>query len=77
VPSGKYEMATIVLRQCDSVPPAVVRRLAAAAHALNVALGDPRAAASKRKQAPTRKPAANAQRGASAATRRTPSSPRS
>ena len=40
-PGGKYEMATIVLRQGDSVSPAVVRRLTKEAVALNAALGIP------------------------------------
>jgi len=44
-PGGKYEMATIELREGDSVAPAVVRRLAKEAVALNAALGDPTDAA--------------------------------
>lgn len=40
-PGGKYEMATIELRQGDSVSAAVVRRLVKAAVALNRELGDP------------------------------------
>ncbi len=40
-PGGKYEMATIVLREGDSVSPAVVRRLTKEAVALNAALGNP------------------------------------
>lgn len=40
-PSGKYEMATIVLREGDSVAAATVRRLVKAAVALNKELGDP------------------------------------
>jgi hypothetical protein len=41
-PGGKYEMATIELREGDSVSPAVVRRLTKEAVALNEALGNPR-----------------------------------
>ena len=44
-PSGKYEMATVELRQGDCVKPAVARRLAKEARALNEELGDPREAA--------------------------------
>jgi hypothetical protein len=44
-PGGKYEMATIELREGDSVSPAVVRRLAKEAVALNAALGNPTDAA--------------------------------
>ena len=40
-PGGKYEMATIVLREDDGVPAAVVRRLVQAAVACNATLGDP------------------------------------
>ncbi|MDB6095324.1 MAG: hypothetical protein JWM32_2886 [Verrucomicrobia bacterium] len=40
-PGGKYEMATIELREGDTVKPAVARRLAAEAVALNRRLGDP------------------------------------
>lgn len=45
--SGKYEMATIEIREGDTLAPAVARRLAAAAAALNRQLGDPRQAAAK------------------------------
>ncbi|MCA9728732.1 MAG: DUF1801 domain-containing protein [Candidatus Eisenbacteria bacterium] len=41
-PSGKYEMATIELREGDSIPEAVARRLVERAVDLNVELGDPR-----------------------------------
>lgn len=44
-PGGKYEMATIELREGDSVSPAIVRRLTKKAVALNAALGDPTDAA--------------------------------
>lgn len=43
--SGKYEMATIELREGDTVKPDVARRLAEKARALNEELGDPRGAA--------------------------------
>lgn len=39
--SGKYEMATLELREGMSVPPARVRRLSREAVALNAAPGDP------------------------------------
>ena len=44
-PGGKYEMATIELREGDSVSPAVVRRLTKEAVALNASLGNPADAA--------------------------------
>jgi hypothetical protein len=40
-PGGKYEMATLVLRDGESIAPAIARRLAADAIALNERLGDP------------------------------------
>ena len=40
-PGGKYEMATIELREGDSVEPSIVRRLVKAAVGLNQELGDP------------------------------------
>jgi hypothetical protein len=40
-PGGKYEMATLELREEDSIAPATVRRLAKAAVALNKTLGNP------------------------------------
>lgn len=43
--SGKYEMATLELRNGVTVAPATIRRLAREAAALNQALGDPRNAA--------------------------------
>ena len=44
-PGGKYEMATIELREGDGVKPHTVRRLTKAAVDLNRELGDPRDAA--------------------------------
>ena len=44
-PGGKYEMATIELREGDRVSRAVVRRLTKEAVALNAALGNPTDAA--------------------------------
>ncbi|HEV8331601.1 MAG TPA: DUF1801 domain-containing protein [Steroidobacteraceae bacterium] len=43
--SGKYEMATVELREGMSVSAAIARRLAKAALELNKSLGDPRDAA--------------------------------
>jgi hypothetical protein len=40
-PGGKYEMASIELREGDSVSPAVARRLTKEAVELNEALGNP------------------------------------
>jgi hypothetical protein len=40
-PGGKYEMATVELRDGETITPATVQRLAAAATALNEQLGDP------------------------------------
>lgn len=40
-PGGKYEMATLELREGMSVSPAIVRRLTKEATALNKALGNP------------------------------------
>ncbi len=40
-PGGKYEMATLELRQGDHVEPGVARKLARQAIALNSELGDP------------------------------------
>ena len=40
-PGGKYEMATLELRDGDSITKAAVRRLAARAVELNQQLGDP------------------------------------
>jgi hypothetical protein len=48
-PGGKYEMATMALRAADRVSPAVVRRLARQAVALNRKLGDPTSEAGSRK----------------------------
>jgi hypothetical protein len=44
-PGGKYEMATIELREGDGVKPTVARRLAKAAVALNREIGNPTDAA--------------------------------
>ena len=44
-PGGKYEMATLELREDTAIDPAVARRLAKAAVALNRELGDPQLAA--------------------------------
>lgn len=40
-PGGKYEMATLVLQETDSVSASVVRRLTREAVSLNETLGDP------------------------------------
>jgi hypothetical protein len=40
-PGGKYEMATLELREGETIKPAVSTRLAREAVALNRALGDP------------------------------------
>lgn len=40
-PGGKYEMATLDLREGDTISLAIARRLAAKAAALNQKLGDP------------------------------------
>ncbi|HEV7337568.1 MAG TPA: DUF1801 domain-containing protein [Bosea sp. (in: a-proteobacteria)] len=40
-PGGKFELATMVLREGDSVDPAIATRLVQAAVALNRELGDP------------------------------------
>lgn len=40
-PGGKYEMASIVLREGESIKPATVRRLTADAVELNKTVGDP------------------------------------
>lgn len=44
-PGGKYEMATLELREGDAAEESTVRALAVAAVRLNVELGDPTAAA--------------------------------
>ena len=48
--SGKYEMATLELREGMTATPAMVRKLTKAAIALNKSLGDPRADAKSRKR---------------------------
>lgn len=40
-PGGKYEMATLELREGDTIPPKIVRKLIREAVALNQKLGDP------------------------------------
>ena len=40
-PGGKYEMATVELREGKTITPATVKRLTAAAAALNEQVGDP------------------------------------
>ena len=40
-PGGKYEMATLELREGETIAPATVRRLTREAVALNAKLGDP------------------------------------
>ncbi len=47
-PGGKYEMATLELREGDRIDPKAVRRLVVQAVALNKKLGDPTAVAKKR-----------------------------
>jgi hypothetical protein len=47
-PGGKYEMATLDLRESDQVDRRTVRRLVVEAVALNKKLGDPTALAKKR-----------------------------
>lgn len=42
MPGGRYEMATLELREGDSIAPDVARRLVKRAIALNKKLGDPR-----------------------------------
>jgi len=51
-PGGKYEMATVELREGDTIAPAVVRRLVKQAVALNRKLGDPRLAANEKRREP-------------------------
>lgn len=46
-PGGKYEMATVELREGDTIERAVVRKLVRQAVALNGSLGDPTLAAMK------------------------------
>lgn len=47
-PGGKYEMATLELREDDAINPKAVRRLVVQAIALNKKLGDPTAISKKR-----------------------------
>ncbi len=51
-PGGKYEMATVELREGDTIAPAVVRRLVKQAVALNRKLGDPRLVANENRREP-------------------------
>ena len=53
--SGKYEMATLILREGMSVNTAVARRLTKEAFKLNESLGDPRDAAKPAKTVKRRK----------------------
>ncbi len=56
---GKYEMATVELREGMTIKPAIVRRLTKEAVALNQKLGDPTKAAklsAKAKKSSTKKP---------------------
>ena len=48
-PGGKYEMATLELREGESITPKVVRRLVREAVALNRKLGNPTAVAKTRR----------------------------
>lgn len=61
-PSGKYELATIDLREGQSVSPAIAKRLTKAAIALNESVGNPQGDA-KPKRAPRKKAAKGAGRG--------------
>jgi len=45
---GKYEMATLEMREGDAIEPRVVRKLVREAAALNQSLGDPTEVANKR-----------------------------
>ena len=51
-PSGRYELANMVLVEGDEVSPALARRLVKAAIALNRQLGDPTDAAKTRRNPP-------------------------
>jgi hypothetical protein len=46
-PGGKYEMATLELRETDVIAPAVVRKLVRAAVELNRTFGNPTAVVTK------------------------------
>lgn len=61
-PGGKYEMATVELREGDRLAPAVARELARAAWALDSELGNPQAAAPRSKRGARRPAAARPQR---------------
>ena len=47
-PGGKYEMATLELREGDKIEPGIVRQLAREAAALNRSFGDPTEIAKRR-----------------------------
>jgi len=55
-PSGKYEMATLALREGDTIAAAAARRLAQEAVALNAALGNPQDAAPRKAAKTVSKP---------------------
>ena len=57
VPGGKYEMATVDLREGDTIAPATARRLTRGAVKLNAELGDPTAIAKKPGVRPSKRPA--------------------
>lgn len=71
-PGGKYEMATLELREDDTIEPKVVRKLARKAVELNRSLGDPTDVAKGRGRAQsTASGAAEKRRKARSANRRT------
>jgi hypothetical protein len=76
-PGGKYEMATLELREGDRIAPAVVRRLAKEAAALNLTAGDPTKAASSpaKKETPQAKSRAKVRVPAATTTRATKNAP--
>ena len=53
-PGGKYEMATVELREGMTITPTVVRRLVKEAVALNKSIGDPTQGAAPKKKAKSR-----------------------
>jgi hypothetical protein len=55
-PSGKYEMATLALREGDTIGAAAARRLVQEAVALNAALGNPQDAAPRKAAKTVSKP---------------------
>ena len=54
-PGGKYEMATLDIREGETIKPAVATRLAKAAVALNKTVGDPTKVAAAKKTGRARK----------------------